>query len=120
MQAIMQNKQIIDQNAPKMLINYDVAEMIQHEVDVLKRFGKNVQEVELFGKKMHGICYQDSVVTILSDRMKRHFAVYRNRTGTLVTTIMDGIVNSYHWEIMFIDNHLKNILGCNDDELPTG
>ena len=117
MQAIMQNKQIIDQNAPKMLINYDVAEMIQHAVDVLKRFGKNVQEVELFGKKMHGICYQDSVGTVLSDRMMRHFAVYRNRTGTLVTTIMDGIVNSYHWEIMFIDNHLKNILGCNEDKL---
>lgn len=110
MQAIMQKRQIIDQNAPKLLINYDAAEMIQRAVDVLNRFGKNVQEVELMDKKMHGICYQDSVVTILSDRMKRHFAVYRNRTGTLVATIMDGIVNSYHWEIMFIDNHLQHLL----------
>lgn len=117
MQAIMQNKQVIDQNAPQLLINYDVAEMIQRAVNVLKRFGKNVNEVELLGKKMHGICYQDSVVTILSDRMKRHFAVYRNRTGTLVATIMDGIVNSYHWEIMFIDTHLKHLLEQRNDKL---
>jgi hypothetical protein len=111
MQAIMQTNQIIDQNAPKLLINYDVAEMIQRAVDVLKRFGKNVEEVELLGhKKMHGISYQDSVVTILSDRMKRHFAVYRNRTGTLVAGIANGIVNSYHWEIVFIDEHLKHLL----------
>ena len=55
MQAIMQNKQVIDQNAPQLLINYDVAEMIQRAVNVLKRFGKNVKEVELLGKKMHGI-----------------------------------------------------------------
>lgn len=110
MQAIMQNKEIIDQNAPKLLINYDVAEMIQRAVDVLKLFGKNVQEVELMGKKMHGICYQDSVVTIVSDRMKRHYAVYRNRTGTMVAGIANGIVNSYHWEIVFIDNHLQHLL----------
>ena len=114
MQAIMQSNQIIDQNAPKLLINYDVAEMIQRAVDVLKRFGKNVDEVNLLGKKMHGITYQDSVVTIIADRMKRHYAVYRNRTGTLVAGIANGIVNSYHWEIMFIDNHLQHLLEQKD------
>lgn len=116
MQAIMQNSEIIDQNAPKLLINYDVAEMIQRAVDVLKRFGKNVDEVKLLGKKMHGITYQDSVVTIISDRMKRHFAVYRNRTGTLVAGIANGIVNSYHWEIMFIDTHLQHLLAQKGQE----
>lgn len=117
MQARMQTSQIIDQNAPKLLINYDVAEMIQRAVDVLKRFGKNVDEVTIMGRKLHGITYQDSVVTIIADRMKRHYSVYRNRTGTLVAGIADGIVNSYHWEILFIDTHLKNLLDGKTDKL---
>lgn len=109
MHAAMQSTNIIDQNAPKLLINYDIAEMIQRAVDVLKLLGKNVDEVDIDGRKMRGVLYQDSVVTIRSDRMKRNVVVYRNRTGTLVAGIANGIVNSYHWEIVFIDRHLAHL-----------
>ena len=110
MNAMMQTSKIIDENAPKLLINYDVAEMVTDAMNVLKCYGKLTDSVSISGKNIHGIMYQDTVLTIVSDRSKLNVCVYRNRTETMVIGIADGMVNSYHWELLFIDKHMKALL----------
>lgn len=110
MKAPTQTTEIIDENATKLLVNYDVAKIIQNAMSVLKGYGKLVDDVEINGKHLRGILYQDSVITIFSDRTKRNVVVHRNRTGTVVIGIANGYVNLYHWELAFVENHIEKLV----------
>ena len=115
MNAIMQQNKLLDGNAPKLLLNSDVAEMISDAMKVMKYYGKLTDSGTISGKNIRGIIYQDTVLTIVSDRTKLNACVYRNRTGTMVAGIADGIVNSYHWELLFIDKHMKNLISQHEN-----
>lgn len=107
--APMQTSQIIDEQAPKVLVNYDVALVIQNALDIMKKKSKLVDDVEVNGVKCRGRLYQDSVITICSDRFYRNVVIYRNRTATVVAAITDGIINLYHWELAFVENHIGKL-----------
>lgn len=108
--APTQTTEVIDENATKLLINADVALFIQNVMYILRKKGTLSDDINFNGTHIRGVVYNDSVITIYSDRTRRNVLVYRNRTGTIIVGIANGIVNLYHWELAFVDDHVSKMV----------
>lgn len=87
----------------------------QQFVDDCTRFVKEnlrgrIQEVKINNKELRGYKFSDFVITVSSSKFKDSFEVVRNRTGTIVLAVHDGVLKSLEWEYIFIQEHLRSLL----------